>query len=304
MTDSSWDETLIGDGIEAGRGAVQAAPGHAAAHRLRHLRRRPGRILQPGLHRLCRRDAGRGLGRAHRAAPSRRPTDARGRARARRLPENREYIVEARIRRHDGVYRWHRIHNKPVVRHGRRIGSIGTAVDIHDVRHANEVLEQRVNERTAELRASEARYRMLYNRTPMALHSVDARARLARRERHLDRDVRLVARGGHRPLADGVHDRGVGGAVPPAGLAARCCRVTAGSAPVEYQFVTRDGRVFDGRLSVARRVRCARASSSAAGRRPLTSPPRSGRSAMSGRSTGWRRWASSRQASPTISTTC
>ena len=112
---------------------------------------------------------------------------------------NREYIVEARLRRHDGLYRWHRIHNKPLIRAGDLIAWLGTAVDIHDVVHANEILEHRVSERTEELesvnrqlteeiaqrraieeglRASEARYRLLYNRTPMALQSVDAQARL------------------------------------------------------------------------------------------------------------------------------
>ncbi|HYZ61519.1 MAG TPA: PAS domain-containing protein, partial [Acetobacteraceae bacterium] len=77
--------------------------------------------------------------------------------RAAAAAEDREYIVEARLVRHDGVYRWHRIYNKPLLRDGKRIGYIGTAVDIHDVREANEVLEQRVSERTAALRESEAR---------------------------------------------------------------------------------------------------------------------------------------------------
>ena len=105
------------------------------------------------------------------------------------------YILEARLLRHDGVYRWHRIHNKPLMCAGQLQGWLGTAVDIHDVVLANELLEQRVSERTAEvetvnqrltaeiqqrrqieegLRVSEAGYRMLYNRTPMALHSVNA----------------------------------------------------------------------------------------------------------------------------------
>src|ERR1700689_812739 len=54
-----------------------------------------------------------------------------------------EYIVEARLLRHDGSYRWHRIHNKPLVRDGPLEAWLGTAVDIHDVLHANEILEQR-----------------------------------------------------------------------------------------------------------------------------------------------------------------
>ncbi len=57
-----------------------------------------------------------------------------------------EYIVEARLLRHDGTYRWHRIHNIPLMRTGVRIGYLGTSVDIDDVRKANELLEQRVLE--------------------------------------------------------------------------------------------------------------------------------------------------------------
>ena len=84
-----------------------------------------------------------------------------------------EYVVEVRLRRHDGVYRWHRIHNAPVVRAGERIGYVGTAVDIHEAKLDNEALEQRVAKRTAALRESKGRYRTLYNRTPVALHSLD-----------------------------------------------------------------------------------------------------------------------------------
>ena len=126
---------------------------------------------------------------------------------------NREYIVEARLLRHDRAYRWHRIHNKPILRAGIRIGYIGSAVDIHDVREANEALEHRVALRTAELGASETRYRVLYNRTPMALHSVDANARL------IDvNDTWLDLFGCARDEALGLspfrpHDRGIGHAL-------------------------------------------------------------------------------------------
>ncbi len=112
---------------------------------------------------------------------------------------DRDYIVEARLRRHDGAYRWHRIHNVPLHRDGVTIAWLGTAVDIDEMRHAQEILEQRVAARTAELedlnrrlreqiverrhaeavlKESEERYRRLYNRTPLALQSVDAEARL------------------------------------------------------------------------------------------------------------------------------
>jgi PAS domain S-box-containing protein len=68
-----------------------------------------------------------------------------------------EYTVEARIRRHDGTYRWHRIHNRPIIVAGKPAQWLGTAVDIDDIRHANELLEERVAARTAELEAANRR---------------------------------------------------------------------------------------------------------------------------------------------------
>ena len=65
-----------------------------------------------------------------------------------------EYMVEVRMRRHDGVYRWHRIQNRPLLSDGRVAYWLGTAVDIDDIRHANELLEARVAERTSELEAA------------------------------------------------------------------------------------------------------------------------------------------------------
>ena len=68
-----------------------------------------------------------------------------------------EYMVEVRMRRHDGEYRWHRIQNRPMESGGRVVYWLGTAVDIDDMRHANELLEERVAERTAELEAANRR---------------------------------------------------------------------------------------------------------------------------------------------------
>jgi PAS domain S-box-containing protein len=69
-----------------------------------------------------------------------------------------EYTVEARMRRHDGAYRWHRIQNRPMQASGGSIAYwLGTAVDIDDIRHANERLEQAVAERTAELESANRR---------------------------------------------------------------------------------------------------------------------------------------------------
>lgn len=159
-----------------------------------------------------------------------------------------EYVVEARVRRHDGVYRWHRIHNKPLLRAGKPVGYIGTAVDIHDVRQANETLELHVLERTAALRESEARYRMLYHRTPMALHSVDGQALLI--------DVNdtwtelfgwsreaVVGRSPSEFMTPESAERYRRQAWPEMLSSVGLTRV------VEYQFVTQQGRAFDGRLS-------------------------------------------------------
>ncbi|MBV8889675.1 MAG: PAS domain S-box protein [Alphaproteobacteria bacterium] len=68
-----------------------------------------------------------------------------------------EYTVEVRIRRHDGAYRWHRVHNRPIRLNGVTLYWLGTAMDINDMREANALLEQRVSERTAELEAANRR---------------------------------------------------------------------------------------------------------------------------------------------------
>jgi PAS domain S-box-containing protein len=79
------------------------------------------------------------------------------RARTHAFATGDEFVVEARMRRHDGVYRWHRIRNRPIRVDGAIAFWLGTAVDIDDMHEANTLLEQRVAERTAELEAANRR---------------------------------------------------------------------------------------------------------------------------------------------------
>lgn len=180
-----------------------------------------------------------------------------------------EYIVEARLRRHDGAYRWHRIHNKPLLRGSQLGGWLGTAVDIHDARQARQILEQHVSDRTVELRrvndrltveiqqrqrtedslrASEARYRLLYNRTPMALHSTNADARL------IDvNDTWLEMFGYSR---DEVIGRSPADFMTPDSAERYRTRawpemLASGGQlrVVDYEFLTKSGHVFDGRIA-------------------------------------------------------
>ena len=81
------------------------------------------------------------------------------------LESRPEFRTEYRVRRHDGQYRWILDHGMP--RHladGRFVGYIGSAIDITEhreaqqlLRQAHDELEQRVDQRTAELRAANRR---------------------------------------------------------------------------------------------------------------------------------------------------
>jgi PAS domain S-box-containing protein len=66
------------------------------------------------------------------------------------LAAGQPFSVEGRLRRHDGVYRWHQVSLTPIKSGDEITGWVGTSLDIHDLREAD-----------AKIRASEARYRLL-----------------------------------------------------------------------------------------------------------------------------------------------
>jgi PAS domain S-box-containing protein len=83
------------------------------------------------------------------------------------LASGQPYVTEYRIRRHDGMYRWHITRAIPIRdTDGRITRWIGTSADIEDRKSSeqaladlNASLEQQVRERTAELLAAEASLR-------------------------------------------------------------------------------------------------------------------------------------------------
>ncbi len=80
------------------------------------------------------------------------------------------FVLEARYRRADGEWRWLRSESQPRWDPtGKHIGFIGVAHDITaakqaeiDLRQLNEILEQRITERTAQLESSEAQMRAIF----------------------------------------------------------------------------------------------------------------------------------------------
>ena len=80
------------------------------------------------------------------------------------------FVLEARYRRADGVWRWLRSESQPRWDPaGKHIGFIGVAHDITaakdaegELRRLNETLEQRIRERTSQLEANEAQMRAIF----------------------------------------------------------------------------------------------------------------------------------------------
>jgi PAS domain S-box-containing protein len=90
-----------------------------------------------------------------------------GRAWQEALASGQPYVTEYRIRRYDGMFRWHITRAKPIRgADGAIMYWIGTSADIHDQKNAeqaladlNATLERQVRDRTAELMAAEASLR-------------------------------------------------------------------------------------------------------------------------------------------------
>ncbi len=94
------------------------------------------------------------------------------------MTEGRAAGGELRLRRHDGVFRWHlwRAHPERDSA-GTIVRWVGTSTDIHDHKLAEERLEARVAERTADLGESEQRFRQAFHfaGTGMAIVALDGR---------------------------------------------------------------------------------------------------------------------------------
>jgi len=83
-------------------------------------------------------------------------------------------LIEHRLRRADGEFRWHLTRGVPLRNdQGAVIQWIGTATDIHDQKVAEQELERHVSERTAELRESQALMKSIVNSTSDLIWSVD-----------------------------------------------------------------------------------------------------------------------------------
>ena len=80
------------------------------------------------------------------------------------------FVLEARYRRTDGVWRWMRSESQPRWDpQGKHIGFIGVAHDVtaakqaeSELRSLNETLEQRIRQRTSQLEANEAQLRAIF----------------------------------------------------------------------------------------------------------------------------------------------
>src|SRR5204863_8749997 len=87
-----------------------------------------------------------------------------------RDPSPKPFVLEMRVRRADGEWRWLRSVSHPRFDPtGKHVGFIGVAHDVTvakqaeaELRQLNETLEQRISERTSQLESSEAQMRAIF----------------------------------------------------------------------------------------------------------------------------------------------
>jgi len=164
--------------------------------------------------------------------------------------------IEHRLRRADGEFRWHLTRAVPLRNdQGTVIQWIGTATDIHDQKMAEQELERRVAERTAELRESQALTDAIVESTSDYIWSVDPEGfglltfNGGLRDHFLKRGVRLQK--GMRP-EEAFSDQNLAArwrGIYQRALSEGSCIVdyespTAGSMLVTANLLKRDGKVF------------------------------------------------------------
>ncbi|QIK78754.1 PAS domain-containing protein [Sphingomonas piscis] len=94
------------------------------------------------------------------------------------------FTLEARYRRADGEYRWLRSVSSPRYdADGRLMGFIGVASDITLSKHAEDQLKAQVEERTAKLAASEARFRSIFDTVQEVLVLLDPKGNVVEMNR-------------------------------------------------------------------------------------------------------------------------
>jgi len=166
------------------------------------------------------------------------------------------YEIEHRLRRADGECRWHLTRAVPVRNdQGAVIQWIGTATDIHDRKMAEQELERRVAERTAELRESQALMKSIVDSTSDLIWSVDPqhfglltfnsglRDNLLQRGIHLRTGMRPEDVFADKDLADrwrAIYQR----ALAAGPFTSDYESPTAGSMVVTVNLLKREGKVF------------------------------------------------------------
>jgi len=115
------------------------------------------------------------------------------------LVSGSDYEAEIRIRRADGIYRWHLVRALPVRDvAGKTVRWVGTNTDIEDqradrdrLRKVNVNLEREVDERTRERER-------IWSSSPDLIHTLDQQGIFFGRQPGLDPFARLASRADHR----------------------------------------------------------------------------------------------------------